>query len=139
MVGDRAHARARRAPAHGSFACLHLQHALETAIRIGDDTDTVAAISGALLGARWGVSAIPAAWREKVHGWPGARAADLVSLALLTIRRGRPDRQGWPVIGRLDYKDYDGHDSYALHPHDRACTCRGWAGWRLRPARWMRW
>jgi ADP-ribosyl-[dinitrogen reductase] hydrolase len=48
----------------GSFACLHLQHALETAIRIGHDTDTVAAIAGALLGAQWGVSAIPAAWRE---------------------------------------------------------------------------
>jgi ADP-ribosyl-[dinitrogen reductase] hydrolase len=104
--------------ADGSFACLHLQHALETAIRIGDDTDTVAAIAGALLGARWGVSAIPAAWREKVHGWPGARAADLVNLALLTIRRGRPDRQGWPVVDRLDYDDYDGFDSYALHPHD---------------------
>jgi ADP-ribosyl-[dinitrogen reductase] hydrolase len=106
------------APADGSFACLHLQHALETAIRIGDDTDTVAAIAGALLGARWGVSAIPAAWREKVHGWPGAGAADLVNLALLTIRRGRPDRQGWPVVDRLDYDDYDGVDSYALHPHD---------------------
>lgn len=48
----------------------------------------------------------------------GACAADLVSLALLTIRRGRPDRQGWPVVDRLDYDDYDGFDAYALHPHD---------------------
>ena len=106
------------APAEGSFPCLHLQHALETAIRIGDDTDTVAAIAGALLGARWGVSAIPAAWREQVHGWPGAGAVDLVHLALLTIRRGWPDRQGWPIVDRLDYGRYDGFDSYALHPHD---------------------
>ncbi len=62
------------APAEGSFACLHLQHALETAIRIGDDTDTVAAIAGALLGARWGTSAVPAEWRRLVHGWPGRDA-----------------------------------------------------------------
>jgi protein-tyrosine phosphatase len=113
------------APSERSFACLHLQHALETAIRIGDDTDTVAAIAGALLGARWGVSAVPAAWREKVHGWPGARAADLVNLALLTIRGGRPDRQGWPGVDRLDYDDYYGYDSYALHPHDAGVHLSG--------------
>ena len=105
-------------PADGSFACLHLQHALETAIRIGDDTDTVAAIAGALLGARWGVSAIPAQWRAMVHGWPGARAADLVDLALLTVGGGRPDRQGWPGCERLDYSRFRGFGSYALHPHD---------------------
>lgn len=38
----------------GNSAPLHLQHALRTAIRIGHDTDTVAAIAGAVLGARWG-------------------------------------------------------------------------------------
>ena len=104
-------------PSEGSFACLHLQHALETAIRIGDDTDTVAAIAGALLGARWGVSAIPAAWRELVHGWPGVRAKDLVDLALLAVRKS-PDRQGWPGVKRLDYSGWQGCDSYARHPHD---------------------
>ena len=34
-------------PAAGSYPCLHLQHALHAAVRIGDDTDTVAAIAGA--------------------------------------------------------------------------------------------
>ncbi len=112
-------------PAEGSFACLHLQHALETAIRIGDDTDTVAAIAGALLGARWGVSAIPAQWREVVHGWPGARGKDLVDLALLTVRGGRPDGQGWPGVDRLDYSDWPGYDSYSVHPHDAGVHLSG--------------
>ncbi len=37
----------------------HLRRALTRAVRIGDDTDTVAAIAGALLGARYGVSVVP--------------------------------------------------------------------------------
>lgn len=112
-------------PAEGSFACLHLQHALETAIRIGDDTDTVASIAGALLGARWGVSAIPAEWRLSVHGWPGARSKDLVNLALLTVRGGRPDSRGWPGVDRLDYSDWHGYGSYALHPRDAGVHLSG--------------
>ena len=43
---------------------------MHAAIRIGDDTDTVAAIAGGLLGARWGAKAIPDEWRFAVHGWP---------------------------------------------------------------------
>jgi ADP-ribosyl-[dinitrogen reductase] hydrolase len=58
----------------------HLQAALHAAVRIGDDTDTVAAIAGGLLGARWGASAVPATWRRAVHGWPGRTADDLVAL-----------------------------------------------------------
>jgi ADP-ribosylglycohydrolase len=57
------------------------------AVRAGNDTDTVAAIAGALLGARHGVSAVPDEWRKKVHGWPGLHADDLVSLALRAARR----------------------------------------------------
>ena len=60
----------------------HLRRALENAVRAGNDTDTVAAIAGTLLGARWGASALPAAWREAVHGWPRLRAAHLEELAL---------------------------------------------------------
>ncbi len=111
-------------PGEGSFACLHLQHALETAVRIGDDTDTVASIAGALLGARWGVSAVPAAWREVVHGWPGRGATDLMHLALLTVGGGRPDRQGWPGVERMPYDD-DASDRWALHPHDDGVVLGG--------------
>ena len=59
----------------------HLQDALHAAVRIGDDTDTVAAIAGGLLGARWGASAVPPQWRGAVHGWPGRGGEDLVSMA----------------------------------------------------------
>ncbi|NYH52677.1 ADP-ribosylglycohydrolase [Nocardiopsis arvandica] len=56
--------------------------ALRAAVRAGDDTDTVAAIAGALLGARWGASAIPREYLDAVHGWPGYRADGLSELAL---------------------------------------------------------
>ena len=61
------------------------QAALELAVRAGHDTDTTAAIAGALLGARWGASAVPARWRRILHGWPGLRSRDLIVL-------GRPHR-----------------------------------------------
>ncbi len=67
---------------------LHLRNALVEAVRIGDDTDTVAAIAGMVLGARWGASAVPAEWRDVLHGWPGLRAPDLERLAVLTAARG---------------------------------------------------
>jgi ADP-ribosylglycohydrolase len=59
----------------------HLVLGINEAVRVGNDTDTVAAIAGALLGARWGYSAIPERWLEPLSGWPGYKAADLVSLA----------------------------------------------------------
>lgn len=68
----------------------HLQRGLAAAVAIGNDTDTVAAIAGALLGARWGASAVPEAWRAPLHGWPvrdgrACRATDLVALAQRTV------------------------------------------------------
>jgi ADP-ribosylglycohydrolase/protein-tyrosine phosphatase len=104
-------------PAAGSFGCGQVLDALEAAIRIGNDTDTVASIAGALLGARWGASAFPAEWRGMVHGWPHKRAGDLVDLALLTVNHG-PDRIGWPGTDYIDYRHWRGHDSLAVHPHD---------------------
>lgn len=57
-----------------------LPRALEKCVRAGGDTDTTAAIAGGLLGARWGRSAIPDEWIELLHGYPGRRAADLITL-----------------------------------------------------------
>jgi ADP-ribosyl-[dinitrogen reductase] hydrolase len=54
---------------------------LQAAVRGGGDTDTVAAIAGALLGARYGGSGVPDEWWELLHGWPGIDADDLASLA----------------------------------------------------------
>ena len=46
----------------------HFRDALVASIRVGHDTDTVAAIAGGLLGARWGVDSIPGHWIRVLHG-----------------------------------------------------------------------
>src|SRR5690606_31941769 len=79
----------------------HVGEALHTAITVGHDTDTVAAIAGGLLGARYGASGLPFAWTRRVHGWPGLNAPDVVRLAVLTARGGRDDAAGWPSGAHL--------------------------------------
>jgi ADP-ribosylglycohydrolase/protein-tyrosine phosphatase len=106
------------APTDGP-ACGHLVDALTTAIRIGHDTDTVAAIAGALLGARWGVSAVPASWRRLLHGWPDRRALDLEKLAYLAARGGKSGKYGWPMTDHIDYAPLQyGRPAVAAHPYD---------------------
>jgi ADP-ribosylglycohydrolase len=62
----------------------HFETALREAVAIGYDTDTVAAIAGSLVGARYGGSSIPSEWRKGLAGWPaGYRDVDLASLATL--------------------------------------------------------
>jgi ADP-ribosylglycohydrolase len=46
----------------GSFA-----EAMRRAIDLGGDTDTVAAVAGAIGGARWGLAAIPSRWTAYLH------------------------------------------------------------------------
>jgi ADP-ribosylglycohydrolase len=76
-----AHASIHQTPVPDRYPHGHLVRGLQTAVAIGDDTDTVAAIAGSLLGARWGADALPQGWRDLLHGWPGYRAGDLVHLA----------------------------------------------------------
>ncbi|KRC48802.1 MULTISPECIES: ADP-ribosylglycohydrolase family protein [unclassified Nocardioides] len=101
----------------GADACRQLTDGLATAIAIGDDTDTVAAIAGALLGARWGASAVPAAWRRILHGYPGLRGEDLVRLAHLAAHRG-PGVHGWPTATHIDYSGYGIAGTLVPHPYD---------------------
>lgn len=75
-------------PASHGDATDHFQDALQAAIRIGHDTDTVAAIAGALLGAKWGAAAVPEEWVDLVHGWPGRTGVDLVTLARVAAQGG---------------------------------------------------
>ena len=98
--------------------CGHLPGSLVTAIGIGDDTDTVAAIAGALLGARYGASAIPAPWRRISHGYPGLTGERLVELAHLAVNDGRPNAYGWPQTARIDYFGGTGPRTLVRHPHD---------------------
>ncbi len=59
---------------------------LRRAINAGGDTDTVAAIAGALAGALAGVDAIPLGWQRRLHGWGGEgvvlNAHELATLAV---------------------------------------------------------
>ncbi|GAA1378732.1 ADP-ribosylglycohydrolase family protein [Luteococcus sanguinis] len=64
----------------------HLADALAAAVRIGQDTDTVACIAGQLLGARWGASAGPGEWRRVLHGYPGIGGDDLVEVGRKALR-----------------------------------------------------
>ncbi|MCB0905953.1 MAG: ADP-ribosylglycohydrolase family protein [Nocardioidaceae bacterium] len=66
-----------------------LEEGLCHAVRIGDDTDTVAAIAGGLLGALHGAASIPAAWADRVHGWPGLTGPDLVALGRACLSAGQ--------------------------------------------------
>ncbi len=107
-------------PASGSFPAQHFELALANAVRAGDDTDTVAAIAGGLLGALWGWSAIPARWSRKVHGYGGQRARGLIGLALRTAQHDRLGGQGWPVAPHMTSWEYvEAPTTLVAHPHDQ--------------------
>jgi len=94
----------------GTARAEHLRLGLDAAVRCGNDTDTVAAIAGGLLGAAYGASAVPLEWRRLLHGWPDMTARDLVALANTVARKGRPNRG--PVYSGLRI------GTLAAHPHD---------------------
>ncbi len=90
---------------------------LHAAVAGGGDTDTVAAIAGQLLGAAYGGSAVPAAYRRMLHGWPGLRVRDLYRLAFLTVNGGRPGPEGWPGCSTIP--SYAGCSTETVpHPDD---------------------
>ena len=104
-------------PRASAFACEHFQEALHAAVRIGDDTDTVAAIAGALLGAYWGASAVPWWWRRAVHGWPGRDGRDLIMQGSLLAGGGQSDAKGWPSCPDVAYAERASVE-VVRHPHD---------------------
>jgi protein-tyrosine phosphatase len=77
-------------PAEGVFRADHLRLSLDAAVRSGQDTDTVAAIAGGLLGSAYGASAVPAEWRRVLHGWPGLATRGLVTLATRIVKADKP-------------------------------------------------
>ena len=86
--------------------CRHLRLAIERAVRIGDDTDTVAAITGSLAGAHWGATAVPLEWRSGLHGRetyaePALRRSELEAWARLAADNGQNDPIGWPGVDSL--------------------------------------
>jgi ADP-ribosylglycohydrolase len=70
----------------GAAGRVHIDLSLAAAIRAGDDTDTVAAIAGALLGAGWGAGILlSSGLAPRVHGWPGLGATELFTLSLSAL------------------------------------------------------
>ncbi len=69
--------------------------ALESAARAGYDTDTVACITGALIGAALGPKAVPPEWRRMLFGWPGYEVDELTGLVerLLAPMAGPADEE----------------------------------------------
>lgn len=102
----------------GAWSAISRTSGFETgvveAVRGGGDTDTVAAIAGALLGARYGGSTVPFAYRRMLHGWPGLRGRDLAELALRASRGGGAETDGW--TGNASYGPSSTH--VVPHPDD---------------------
>jgi ADP-ribosylglycohydrolase/protein-tyrosine phosphatase len=104
--------------AAGVFRADHLRLAIDAAVRCGHDTDTVAAIAGALLGAAYGASAVPLEWRMVLHGWPDITAHELVSLASAIERKGKPDTFDFTYLSSPI-------NTFAYHPYDKQVLLGG--------------
>jgi ADP-ribosyl-[dinitrogen reductase] hydrolase len=90
------------------------EDAVRKAIRFGGDTDTTAAIAGALAGAYYGVSAIPARWRRVLNGSDGLTYRDLVEMTFLA-KNGGIVSGSWPGLDRFE----PGPEGTVVgHPHD---------------------
>ncbi|WP_291382639.1 ADP-ribosylglycohydrolase family protein [Demequina sp.] len=97
--------------------------ALQHAINAGGDTDTVAAITGALAGALAGVDAIPLGWQRRLHGWGGEGVVltghELATLAVEVQRNvGSDYPTSYQPTERVDYSAYGDIGVLAKHPHD---------------------
>ncbi|OBJ57431.1 ADP-ribosylglycohydrolase family protein [Mycobacterium asiaticum] len=114
--------------AAGVFRADHLRLALETAVRGGHDTDTVAAIAGGLLGAADGASAVPSRWRLMLQGWPGLRPRGLVKLVDNIVDKGTPDDFDYT------YRRFAQVRETVRHPYDEQVWIGGIAGLQNFPA-----
>jgi ADP-ribosylglycohydrolase len=76
----------------------NFQDAIAAAIGCGGDTDTVATITGALVGARLGEGGIPPAWIDRLLDWPRS----VQQLRLLARRLDRQRASDHP-LGPLPY------------------------------------
>ncbi len=103
----------------------HLEETLRLAVAAGGDTATVAAVAGGLLGARWGVSAIPLEWRRRVFGWPGYRDADLLRDSYCVV-----ERQPWPTT----FYEAAREEAVVEHPYDAGLLVGGLRGLQHLPA-----
>ena len=66
---------------------LTFKDLLSDAVRVGNDTDTVAAITGQLLGAHFGFDNIPRDWATKLHGYPDLDLEGLRRIAVAAFEK----------------------------------------------------
>ena len=82
---------------------LTFEQAMRTVIDLGGDTDTVACVTGGLLGATYGIQAIPSRWTNAVHGeLPGGETPPSGLDGLQELARlldGQPASGSGPVAG----------------------------------------
>jgi ADP-ribosyl-[dinitrogen reductase] hydrolase len=116
------------------FPAQHFAIALERAVRCGGDTDTVAAIAGQILGAKWGSTAIPLRWRRLLHGYPNLNNRDLMELAVLTVDKGQVDNVGWPSIDLIDDSHWSGSSTVVVAAVNSHITAGGHGALHNHPA-----
>ncbi|MDO5747619.1 MAG: ADP-ribosylglycohydrolase family protein [Actinomycetaceae bacterium] len=71
-----------------------IRRSIENAVRVGGDTDTIAAITGAMVGACVGAMALPREWTKRIHGWPGFKMDALVDLGIGAAMAGLVGPEG---------------------------------------------
>lgn len=79
-------------------ACDGGLHVIESGVNIGRDSDTIAAMAGAIAGALHGAEALPRAWRDQVRHVAGrcitaTAGTDLIDLADALVARAAADRE----------------------------------------------
>ena len=106
-------------PEGNSFPCQHAEQAIENAVRAGFDTDTVGAIAGMLVGARWGVSGLPLKWQLLLNGYPGMTGWDLIRMTDAALTFGTtgdlaksvpvmPMQPGWITDAAMEVREAPG-------------------------------
>jgi ADP-ribosyl-[dinitrogen reductase] hydrolase len=83
--------------------------AVTAVIDLGDDTDSVAAVTGALAGARWGIQQIPSRWQTYVHGVVTGADGQTRTYDHTHLHAMARALVGWP-------QPFDGGDEPVLEP-----------------------
>jgi ADP-ribosyl-[dinitrogen reductase] hydrolase len=76
----------------------NFEDGLIAAISCGGDTDTVGAITGALLGARSGLNGMPAEWKDRLIEWPRSS-----KVLIATAERLDQQTRSGSMLGPISY------------------------------------
>ncbi len=111
-------------PREGTFRVQHLQSGPGRGGARRDDA--VAVLDGGLLGAVYGASAVPAAWRRRLQGPTGFLTRDLVVIATAAATLAPPFDGNYSLAGDLS--------AIGKHPYDDQVWIGGYKALRNLPA-----